>query len=156
MPGSVTSRCQRRVAIGWPTRPSATAPAARIIPRLTAASQIGMRGRTAPGRAKIGTLIFQNSPSKRRPPPFCASKALFSSVTSSRMRAAGRSKRTSYQSSFMRRVAEPSPSTMRPPESSSMSMAALAWSSGVRVNAFAMAVPSRMREVCAASAASGT
>ena len=72
------------------------------------------------------------------------------------MRAAGRSKRTSYQSSFMRRVAEPRPSTMRPPDSSSRSSAALACRSGVRVKAFAIAVPMRTREVFAAIAASGT
>jgi len=72
------------------------------------------------------------------------------------MRGAGAEKRTSYQSSFMRRVAEPRPSTMRPPESSSRSIAALACSSGERVNAFAIAVPMRTRLVASAIAPSAT
>jgi hypothetical protein len=78
-----------------------------------------------------------------------------SSSTSSRMRAAGAEKGTAYQSSFMRRVALPRPSTMRPLESSSRSIAALAWSSGVRVKALAIAVPIRTLRVAWAMAPSG-
>ena len=100
----------------------------------------------------MGTFRFQCSPSKRSPPPFCAAKAARSSRTSSCMRAAGFEKGTPYQSSFMRRVAEPRPRTKRPPDSSSRSMAALAWSSGVRMNAFAMAVPICTLEVAWAMA----
>ena len=55
----------------------------------------------------------------------------------------------------MRRVALPSPSTMRPPESSSRSIAAAACTSGLRVKAFAIAVPIRTREVACAIAPSG-
>ena len=44
---------------------------------------------------------------------------------------------------------------MRPPESSSRSMAALAWSSGLRVKALAMPVPMRMRFVACAMAPRG-
>ena len=72
------------------------------------------------------------------------------------MRSAGAENGTPYQSSFMRRVALPSPSIMRPPESSSRSSAALACSSGVRMKAFAIAVPMRTRRVAWAMAASGT
>ena len=72
------------------------------------------------------------------------------------MRAAGFAKRTSYQSSFMRRVALPSPRMKRPSESSSRSMAALACSSGVRMKALAMPVPSFTRSVAWAMAAQGT
>ena len=72
------------------------------------------------------------------------------------MRAAGFSKGVSYQSSFMRRVALPRPSTKRPPEISSMSMAALAWSRGVRMKALAMPVPIWIRSVEAAMAAGVT
>jgi hypothetical protein len=56
----------------------------------------------------------------------------------------------------MRRVPLPRPSTMRPPESSSRSIAALACNNGVRVNAFAMAVPMRTRELACAIAPSAT
>ena len=66
------------------------------------------------------------------------------------MRAAGLENGTPNHSSFMRLVPLPSPSTMRPPESSSRSSAALPCSRGERVNALAIAVPKRMR--CVASA----
>ena len=72
------------------------------------------------------------------------------------MRGAGAGNGTPYQSSFMRRVALPSPSTSRPFESSSRSIAAAACTSGLRVNAFAIAVPIRTREVACAIAPSGT
>jgi hypothetical protein len=56
----------------------------------------------------------------------------------------------------MRRVALPRPSTSRPFESSSRSIAAAACTSGLRVNAFAIPVPIRTRDVACAIAPSGT
>ena len=70
------------------------------------------------------------------------------------MRAAGRAKGTPYHSSFMRLVPLPSPRLMRPPESSSRSRAAVAWITGERVKAFAIAVPRPMRSVASATAPS--
>src|SRR5262245_29387614 len=56
----------------------------------------------------------------------------------------------------MRRVPVPSPSTNRPPDSSSRSSAVTAVSSGERPNAHAMPVPSSMRSVSSAAAASAS
>ncbi len=63
------------------------------------------------------------------------------------MRAAGFSNGMPHQSVFMRRVPLPRPSTMRPPESSSRSMAAVAWTRGERVKALAMPLPMPIRAV---------
>ena len=65
------------------------APAAPIMPRFTAAIQIGTSARAAFGRENAGTFSFQNSPSQRKPPPFCAANAARNNCTSSRVRAAG-------------------------------------------------------------------
>ena len=73
------------------------------------------------------------------------------------MRGAGAENGTPYQSSFMRRVALPSPSTMPPArELVEVHRGARVQRAGVRVNAFAIAVPIRTREVACAIAPSGT
>ena len=56
----------------------------------------------------------------------------------------------------MRRVPVPRPSTNRPPDISSRSSAVTAVSSGERPNAHAIAVPSSIRSVTAAAAASAS
>ena len=75
----------------------------------------------------------------------------------SRMRGAGGwSNGTEYHFSFMDRVPLPRPRITRPPEISSTSIAALAASMGVRMKAYAIAVPTWTRLVAAATAASRT
>ena len=74
----------------------------------------------------------------------------------SRSRVAGFSAGAPSQSVRMRRVPVPSPSTKRPPDISSRSSAVTAVSRGERPNAQAIAVPSSMRSVSTAAAASAS
>ena len=70
------------------------------------------------------------------PPPSPAAKTVRTSFTASRMRGAGGSLNgIEYHFSFIERVPEPSPRIIRPPDISSMSIAAEAASIGVRMNA---------------------
>ncbi|GAA4988897.1 hypothetical protein GCM10023205_69910 [Yinghuangia aomiensis] len=78
------------------------------------------------------------------------------SRTVSRMCATGFPKRARCQSSLSRRTPLPSPRTNRPPEISSRSSASSAVTSGLRVNASAIPVPSRADSVAWANAATGT
>ena len=75
-------------------------------------------------------------------------------ATVSRMRPSGRAYSTPCSGPTWTRWLDPSPRTKRPPESSSTVAAAIAMVGAVRTNTLLMAVPSRMRLVRSAHAAS--
>ena len=75
--------------------------------------------------------------------------------TISRMRCTGRSKRMPCQPSMTWGPLTPSPSTKRPLDMEARLIAVIATRAGVRVPAWMIPVPRRMREVRAAMKASG-